>query len=854
MLRKVVLLALWLFITATSAAGQQPLSINGYIVDPSGAVISGATIRVEKPTGVLVAQTLTDAKGSFQFIKIPSGACTLTVPAYMGLASRSIPLHLVANVSGMKIKLSTEMVSQAVVVGADDAPTIDSSTNQDTVTVSGSDLRNTPVFDQDYIATLTPFLDASSGSSGGVTLIVDGVEMKSVGVSASAIQEVRTNNDPYSAEFARPGRGRIEIISKPGSPEFHGEVNFTLRNAIFNAKNYFAKVRPPESREIYEGHLRGPVGQGGHTNFIVSASQRARNTAVAVNAIGPNGLIQENVFAPSRNSQATIRVTHDFSAAHRTSVGYNFEQGSTDNAGVGGIVLPEAGYNTNSREDDLIFNDRITVAPNLINQLQITLEKDEDVTVSTTNAQAIKVSGSFVGGGAQADSSRTENTIHINEVASWNHGRHYISFGVQLPQFSRRAQDDHSNRLGTFQFASIANYSSGTPYAFTAQQGPGRGLYWINQAGAFIQDQIKLNSRLQASVGLRYDWQTFLTDYNNFSPRVSLSYAPDKDKTILRMGAGVFYDRTGGDFPATVKLHDGVVLHSVQLLNPAYPLSVGTNFAAVPSNLVRFDPNIRTPYSIQYSFGVERRFHKSATVTAAYRGSVQVKSFRSVDVNAPVLPLNPNLTANYPRPDPSLGQVQQIESGGRSLMNAFDVSFRGNAGGIFSGQAQYTVSRFMDNTGGINAFPQDQYHPNAEWSRADQDRRQRFNLIGDINPEHWLTLGVSATFYSGSPYSETTGDDDYHTGLANARPTGVGRNSLQAGGTADLDLQWNHDFRLGKAKGDNARIVSCGASAFNVLNHTNFTNYIGSLSSSLFARPTTALPGRQLQFAVGYRF
>ncbi|MDR3737361.1 MAG: carboxypeptidase-like regulatory domain-containing protein, partial [Acidobacteriaceae bacterium] len=260
MLRKVVLLALWLFVTATAAAGQQLLSINGYIVDPSGAVVSGATIRVEKPTGVIVAQTLTDAKGSFQFLRIPSGACTLTVPAYMGLASRSIPLHLVANVSGMKIKLSTEMVSQAVVVGADDAPTIDSSTNQDTVTVSGSDLRNTPVFDQDYIATLTPFLDASSGSSGGVTLIVDGVEMKSVGVSASAIQEVRTNNDPYSAEFARPGRGRIEIISKPGSPEFHGEVNFTLRNAIFNAKNYFAKVRPPESREIYEGHLRGPVG------------------------------------------------------------------------------------------------------------------------------------------------------------------------------------------------------------------------------------------------------------------------------------------------------------------------------------------------------------------------------------------------------------------------------------------------------------------------------------------------------------------------------------------------------------------------------------------------------------------
>jgi outer membrane receptor protein involved in Fe transport len=613
-------------------------------------------------------------------------------------------------------------------------------------------------------------------------------------------------------------------------------------------------VRPPESREIYEGHLRGPVGHGGHTNFILSSSFRQRNTAVAVNAVGPKGLIQENVLAPSRNSQATLRVTHDFSAVHRLSMGYNFESSSNNNAGVGGIVLPEAGYSNSSREDDAIFNDRIIITPNFINQLQVTLEKDEDVTVSLTNAQAIKVSGSFTGGGAQADSSRTENTIHINEVMSWNHGMHYISFGVQLPQFSRRAVDDHTNRLGTFKFGSIADYNNNTPYAFTAQQGIGRGLYWMNEAGGFIQDQIKLNPKVQLSLGVRYDWQTFLADDNNISPRASLSYAPGSGKTILRLGAGLFYDRTGGDFPAAVKLHDGVVLHSVQLLNPSFPLPPGTNFASVPSTLVRFDPKARAPYSIQYSFGVERQLQKSVTVTAAYRGSVQVKSFRSVDVNAPVLPLNPSLTANYPRPDPNLGQVQQIESGGRALLNAFDLSFRGSAGRIFSGQAQYTLSKFMNNTGGINSFPQDQYHPNAEWGRADQDRLQRFNLIGNINPDHWLTMGVDATFYSGPPYSETTGDDNYHTGMENARPGGVARNSRQAGGTADLDLQWNHDFRIGKAKGDKAKIVSCSFSAFNALNRTNFTNYIGARSSSLFAHPTTALPGRQLQFAVGYRF
>jgi len=50
------------------------------------------------------------------------------------------------------------------------------------------------------------------------------------------------------------------------------------------------------------------------------------------------------------------------------------------------------------------------------------------------------------------------------------------------------------------------------------------------------------------------------------------------------------------------------------------------------------------------------------------------------------------------------------------------------------------------------------------------------------------------------------------------------------------------------------KILSAGVSAFNVLNHTNFTNYIGTLSSSRFGEPTAALAGRQLQFSMGFQF
>jgi len=122
-----------------------------------------------------------------------------------------------------------------------------------------------------------------------------------------------------------------------------------------------------------------------------------------------------------------------------------------------------------------------------------------------------------------------------------------------------------------------------------------------------------------------------------------------------------------------------------------YPLTSGAVFTSVPSNIVREAANIRAPYTIQSSFGVERQINKKATVTATYRNSVQIKSFRSRDANAPILPANPNPNVVYPRPNPNFGQIQQIESGGHQLVNALDLSFRGQAGRWFSGQAQYTL-------------------------------------------------------------------------------------------------------------------------------------------------------------------
>ena len=120
----------------------------------------------------------------------------------------------------LKITLTIAEIRQEVTVGGQVMQVnTNSSENLDVVTLDRQSLDNLPIFDQDYVGTMTRFLDAGSVGTGGVTLIVDGLEATRAGMSASAIQEVKINQNPYSAEFSRPGRGRIEILTKPGSQE-----------------------------------------------------------------------------------------------------------------------------------------------------------------------------------------------------------------------------------------------------------------------------------------------------------------------------------------------------------------------------------------------------------------------------------------------------------------------------------------------------------------------------------------------------------------------------------------------------------------------------------------------------------
>lgn len=825
------------------AALAQSTTLSGITTDPTGAPIPSVRITATTTDGVSLAHTTSAPDGHFLLRNLPTGPLILLADPTSGFASTT--LRATAPATDLRLTLPLAAVEQSVTVG--NTVTTDPADNKDTIALSNNTLESLPTFDGDYLATLLPFLDQSSLGSGGAQITIDGVPANSNDIPPSAIQEIRINSDPYTAEYNRPGRARVDIITKQATSEFHGTVNILFRDSALNATNYFATTKPSEQRRIYEGSILGPLTH--RFGFLLAANRYEEHVFTPVHAITPTGPDDSVVSTPSSSTNFAGRIGRDFSPNHSAYLHYHFGYDIAHDNNVGGITTASAGFSDIHPEHLLRVNDRLILTTNLVNTFGMLLQYEmEEFRSTTKNQPALIIPGTFIGGGAQADVYRTEDTMTLNEVLNYSHGRHYFRFGAQIPQLSYRSYNDNTNRQGTYTFSSLAAFNAGQATSFTVQQGTGHTNFWFNEIGAFVQDQIKLTKTLQASLGLRYDWQTYLNDLNNFSPRVSLAWAPKRvPNTVLRTGAGVFYDRSGGDPLGPITLHDGIKIHSYQFENTTYPFT-GTIPTNAPQNLQRFAPDIRTPYQIQYSLAVERKLTTKSTLTVGYRGSVGIGLLRSRDINAPLAPTYTQ------RPDPTVGMNQYIESKGRQSVNALDINYTGALRTWFTGQAQYTLGRILNNTDGITFFAQNQSRPQDEYARATNDRRHRLNILGNLAPGKLYSIGFALTAYSGTPYTELLGTDPFGDALGNARPIGVPRNSLSKARNIALDLRYAYDWHLNKLKGEHARVLTFGLDAFNVLNRANLTTYSGTITSPLFTQPTAAGPARQLQLSARFKF
>lgn len=859
------MLAAGLLLTSLSAgasdADEQAFAraISGTVLDPSGAAIAQAQVSLLDRQHQAVSQTTTDNSGSFRFDHVAAGNYTLTFQAE-GFRDTHVDLTLGAKRGGpvhvtMQIAVQNESVTVAT---GDSAPLVstENSENQNANTIDRNALDRVPVFDQDYITTMSRFLDDNATGTNGVTLVVNGIEANGPGVTPSAVQELKINNNPYSARFSRPGRARLEIVTKSGTPAYHGSLNFLFRDSVFDATNAFAIVKPPERREYYEGSVTGPIGQSKHTSFLLALDEDLQDQEGVVDATALSqaealgfGNIAQTVANPTHHFFGSGRIFHDFSNGDQFWIGYSYEHRSVQNQNVGGTTLPSAGTDTRFLEHEINVSELHQFSPHWVNQLRFLVGHYDNSANSISGNPQIAVSGLFTAGGAQADSRRTEYHFDGTDFATYASAKHQLSFGIDVPDISRRGLDDFTNREGTYTFASSADFLAGTPTTFLVQTGQGHVVFLEKVLSGFVEDNIRLKPNFSVYLGVRYYWQNYFhDDPNNFAPRASFAYAPKAgSKTVIRGGAGVFYDRTGPGAIGDLLHFNGVNLLRFIVDQPlvSYPIDPAV-LAQVPTSVVTLDPRTRIPYQIQYSIGVERQVTAKSTASAVYIGNRGIDSFRSIDANAPV-------GASVARPNPALGQVREMQSEGYLKGNALELTFRGKPSKYFTGQVQYTLSRTENNTSGITFFPANSYNPAGDWGLSDNDRRHKFDLLASSQPTRFFTFGVALSLYTGKPVNVTTGADNNHDGIINDRPAGFARNTLPGPGTINLDLNVSHDFPLSKRKGE-ARIFSVALNSFNVLNHPNYLTYIGTISSPLFGQPVAAQPPRRMQLDLQFKF
>jgi hypothetical protein len=843
-------LALWALLAGGRAEAQ--FSVRGIVIDPSGLPVPAAHLALSQAVSgqqMPALRTTSGEDGSFRFRAPAQGEYTLEVARSGFETLRQVLLvdRLDIFVSvGLRVADVHERVQ--VQAAAENAVSLDPAENRDRIQVDRELLQHLPVMGSDALAAVQEFFEAGSVVNGDARIVVDGVETRNTRLQRSEIQEIRINRNPYSAEYSQPGRGRIEVITRQASPEYHGQLRFSLRDYRLDARNAFAAEKPPQQQRNYEGSLGGPLGRWRKNTFAVSLEREEDDRQAVIFARTVDRLIRQNAAQPQRETEFSTRMTRYHSDRHAFSWRYSVEQESESGAGVGGFTLPEAGYGAGETNHRLSFNHKWFVRPAVLAELstQIGREREQVFSLLLGVRQTV-VQDAFTSGGAQQDETAVETDFELSYTVSWTSGRHFVRTGILVPELAWQFQDASSNFDGTYVFASLEDYAAGRPVSFMRSEGASRLQYRTRELAAFVQHDMQVHSNVTLGIGARYDTQRFVGDRNNVAPRVSIAWGfGEKRKTVLRAGAGIFYDQLSSKSIGDALRFDGLRMRQILIASPSFPEPAGGELQSVPPGVVRLASGLRSPYLTQFSAAIERELPGSLALAVTYTGLRGTKLFRSLDRNAPLPP-------DYRRPDPAVQFVRQIESSANLKSHGLEVGLQGRFGRIFRGVVRYTVSRTHNHADGDSGLPPDSRDLSREWARAGMDRRHRLRLLGSWQLPGRLVAGTLFRADSGAPYEWTTGQDDNRDGRATERLLGVGRNALQGPAAVTLDLRLSREFQARPGDKGSPQII-VAFEAFNALNRVNITRVVGNQSSRFFGQPVAAGAARRMQVSLALEF
>jgi hypothetical protein len=807
-------LILWAFLISLTFAvplfAQTGGVLRGQVTDPSGAAVTQVTV-VATPAPGQTGQTkaaVVNKDGSYEIKGLAPGTYSVSALA-QGFAPFDQNVTVAAGPPAkLDIKLQiVEQVQQVNVTGEQQTLSIAPENNASAVVISGKDLAALSDDPDELQQELTALAGPSAGPSGG-QIYIDGFTGGQL-PPKEAILEVRINQNPFSAEYDKLGYGRIEITTKPGFSQFHGNVMADGNASAFNARNPFAPIEPPYNSEFYNGSIGGPLSK--KASFFLDAFRRdiENNSVVSAFVLDPVTLAQEpyNTVVVNPMARTNISPRFDFQLGKNNvlTARYQWWEDIEDNDGIQQFSLPEQAYDTREVEHTVQISDTQVISPRTVNQIRFQYLHELTDQNPASTLPAVNVLGAFTGGGNFTQQvADTENHYELQNLTTMTFGKHQVVFGGRLRDNDVSSATTQGYN-GTYTFGSLTAYQAAELALQKCQPNCGPGVSGASQftlttgnplakinyvdLGLYGEDTWRIRPNISLSLGLRFESQNYINDHADFAPRLGFAWGIGHGRTpksVLRAGFGIFYDRFQQQQIEEAERLNGVNQQQYIVTRPDFFANVPSpsELAMVNTSLpttYQIASSLRAPYTMQSAIGLERQITKKITASATYINSHGFHQLLTNNINAPlpgtftscgpeeVTGCGP-LTGTFPD-GIDAGYIYQYESVGLFNENQIVTNFNVRAGAKVTAFGFYTLSYASADTAGVGFSPMNPYDIRQDYGPASFIARNQAFIGGSILLPKGFRASPFVMLSSGRPFNITLGQFDvYGTGIFNVRP------------------------------------------------------------------------------------
>ena len=207
----------------------------------------------------------------------------------------------------------------------------------------------------------------SNGPDGG-QIMIDGFSGSGM-PPKSSIREIRINSNPFSPEFDRPGFGRIEIFTKPGTDSFHGSLFTQFNNEKLNSRSPLLtqSTRTPYSQKFFGGSFSGPITKQ-KASFGFDFERRIINENAFIYATTLDSdlnpvTVNQGVVTPQTRTSFSPRLDYTLNSSNTLNVRYQNTRISKDKEGVGSYSLLSQAYNEKSTDQGFQVTETAVLRP-----------------------------------------------------------------------------------------------------------------------------------------------------------------------------------------------------------------------------------------------------------------------------------------------------------------------------------------------------------------------------------------------------------------------------------------------------------------------------------------------------------